>query len=168
MGADLILCHYSRLEEREDLGPTDRFDALVSTLPPARRLYDPYGHSSLNRLGMSWLTDIKAVTGVIHVYEESGHFQFVRGMPLPTCERLLDYLRTAEVRTGTVPISAETRERVGLVIQNDWDPDRLNPPPLPFRSISEGDRMLVEGWRHEAIAFLELALAEKEMPLCSL
>lgn len=168
MGADLILCHYSRLDEREDLKPSDRFEALVSSLPPSHRLYDPYGHSNLNRLGLSWLTDIKQMTGVIHGYLDSTHYQLVRGMPLPTCESLVSYLRKAEVRAGEIPVAPETRERLGFIIQNDFDPEEVNPPPLPFRSLTDADRMRVEGWRHEALAFLELALAEEVMPLCTL
>lgn len=169
MGADLILCHHSRLEEMQDRKPTERFEALIPTLAPGHHLYDPYGHSNLNRLGLSWLSSIRPMTGVVHAYEEPpGGFMFIRGMPLPTCEAILAFLRKAEVRDGEIPISSETRERVALTVSNDWDPERVNPPPLPYKSLTEEDKHSVESWRQEAIAFLELALATEVMPLCSL
>jgi hypothetical protein len=169
LGADLILCHHSRLEEMQDRNPTERFAALIPTLPMSNHLYDPYGHSNLNRLGLSWLSDIRPITGIVHRYEDSGGgYMFIRGISLPTCESLLSFLRNAEVRTGEIPISAETRERVGVIISNDTDPERVQPPPLPYRSLSERDRTAVEGWRAEAVAFFELAIATREMPLCSL
>lgn len=169
MGADLILCHYSRLDEMQDRKPTERYAALIPTLPVSHHLYDSYGQSNLNRLGLSWISDIRPITGIVHRYEDpDGGFMFIRGISLPTCASLVSYLRSADVITGDIPISAEARERVGVIISNDTDPERVQPPPLPYISLSERDRAAVESWRAEAVAFFELAIATEEMPLCSL
>lgn len=172
MGADLILTSglppETNKETMSRLDPDERFERMKPLLPPGYHLYDPYGDSHLNRLGLSWLEDIKPIAVPFEVWEGSSCIQVTRALPLTCCATILARLQGAEVQVGEIPISSECRERLGVVVLRDVDPERVVPPPLPFTSITMEEARKTDSWRHEAIAFFELAIRKKEMPQCTL